>query len=187
VLAVAQRGIVEKKGWLTREQFVEDWAMAQLMPGPNVVNIAMMIGDRYFGLAGALTALAGILAFPTAIVLLLAWLFAAVADTQAAQGALRGMGAVAAGLIIATGLKLIAGLPVKLLGRTLCIVLAVGTFAAMLFWHWPLLWALAVFGGVGYVWAWVQLARRDRAANASDAAVSDVPTHGTDPDQTHQG
>ena len=53
VLAVVQYELVERKRWLTPEEFVEDWAVAQVLPGPNVVNIAMMIGSRYFGLAGA--------------------------------------------------------------------------------------------------------------------------------------
>ena len=61
VLAVVQREIVERKRWLTPEEFVEDWAVAQIMPGPNVMNLSMMIGSRYFGLRGALAALAGML------------------------------------------------------------------------------------------------------------------------------
>src|SRR5262245_4760719 len=61
VLAVVQRELVENKRWMTREEFVEEWAVAQIMPGPNVVNLALMIGDRYFGLTGALAALAGML------------------------------------------------------------------------------------------------------------------------------
>jgi hypothetical protein len=61
VLAVVQRELVDKKRWMTREQFVEDWAVAQIMPGPNVVNLSIMIGDRYFGLRGAFAALAGML------------------------------------------------------------------------------------------------------------------------------
>ena len=56
VLAVVQRELVEKKQWLTLEEFVEDWAVAQIMPGPNVVNLALMVGDRYFGWRGALAA-----------------------------------------------------------------------------------------------------------------------------------
>ena len=58
VLAVVQRELVEKKRWMTREQFIEDWAVAQIMPGPNVVNLSLMIGGRYFGLPGALAGLA---------------------------------------------------------------------------------------------------------------------------------
>ena len=72
VLAVVQRELVEKKRWMTREQFVEDWAVAQIMPGPNVVNLSLMIGGRYFGLAGALAGVAGMLTAPLVVVLLLA-------------------------------------------------------------------------------------------------------------------
>src|SRR6476660_4922356 len=69
VLAVVQRELVDRKGWLTQEEFIEDWAVAQIMPGPNVVNLAMMIGGRYFGLAGAMAALAGMLAVPLVLIL----------------------------------------------------------------------------------------------------------------------
>src|SRR3954465_14901930 len=75
VLAVVQRELVEKKRWMTREEFVEEWAVAQIMPGPNVVNLSLMIGDRYFGLRGAMTALAGMLLVPTLVVLILALLY----------------------------------------------------------------------------------------------------------------
>jgi chromate transporter len=54
VLAVVQRELVEKKATgLTRDEFLEDWAVAQILPGPNVVNLSLMIGDRYFGFCGA--------------------------------------------------------------------------------------------------------------------------------------
>jgi hypothetical protein len=92
VLAVVQRELVEKKRWMSREQFVEDWAVAQIMPGPNVVNLSLMIGGRYFGLAGALAGLAGMLTAPLLVVLLLAIALGGVSDAAWAQGALRGMG-----------------------------------------------------------------------------------------------
>ena len=60
VLAVVQRELVEKKRWLTREQFLEEWAVAQIMPGPNVLNLAMVLGGRHFGLSGALAAASGL-------------------------------------------------------------------------------------------------------------------------------
>src|SRR5688572_15049061 len=71
VLAIVQREMVEKKRWLTPEQFLEDWAVAQVMPGPNVINLALMIGDRYFGLRGAVAAVAGMLAIPLVVILVL--------------------------------------------------------------------------------------------------------------------
>ena len=159
VLAVVQRELVEKKQWMTREQFVEDWAVAQIMPGPNVVNLSMMIGGRYFGLPGALAALAGMLAAPLVVVLLLAVLYGSVADTPAAQGALRGMGAVAAGLITATGIKLITALDKNAMGLTVCIGLAVLTFVLIGLLRWPLVWVLLLVGGGACVWAYRVLGR----------------------------
>ena len=161
VLAVVQRELVEKKRWMTREQFVEDWAVAQIMPGPNVVNLSMMIGGRYFGLSGALAALAGMLAAPLVIVLVLAVLYGNVADNPVAQNALRGMGAVAAGLITATGIKLMAALDKNALGMPVCIGLAVLTFIAIGLLRWPLLWVLLGIGGVACLWAYRVLKRNE--------------------------
>ena len=160
VLAVVQRELVEKKKWLTREQFIEDWAVAQIMPGPNVVNLSLMIGGRYFGLAGALAGVAGILAAPMVVVLLLALAFGGVSDSAWAQGALRGMGAVSAGLIAAVGLKLISALKSNPMGMPVCIALAAASFAGVGLMRWPLAWVLLGAGSAGCIWAYVQLARQ---------------------------
>lgn len=159
VLAVVQRELVEKKHWMTRDQFVEDWAVAQIMPGPNVVNLSMMIGGRYFGLSGALAALAGMLAAPLVVVLLLAALYGTVAELPMAQGALRGMGGVAAGLITATGIKLMAALDKNAMGRAACLLLAALTFVAIGLLRWPLLWVLLGIGGGACLWAYRALGR----------------------------
>jgi chromate transporter len=161
VLAVVQRELVEKKRWMTREQFIEDWAVAQIMPGPNVVNLSLMIGGRYFGLPGALAALSGMLAAPLVLVLLLAALYGSVAETAAAQGALRGMGAVAAGLITATGIKLIAALDKNAMGLWVCIGLAALTFVAIALMRWPLAWVLLGVGGGACLWAYRVLGQRE--------------------------
>ena len=159
VLAVVQRELVEKKRWMTREQFIEDWAVAQIMPGPNVVNLSMMIGDRYFGLTGALVALTGMLLLPTLVVLALAIGFASVAEYDVAQRALRGMGAVAAGLVIATGIKLMGALRSSVMGLPACVALGVAAFVAIAWLRWPLGWVLLAVGGAGCVWAWMCLGR----------------------------
>ena len=161
VLAVVQRELVEKKRWMTREEFVEDWAVAQIMPGPNVVNLSMMIGGRYFGLPGALAALAGMLCAPMVVVLILAVLYGSVADSVVAQNALRGMGAVAAGLITATGIKLISALDKNAMGLGVCIALAALTFVAIGVLRWPLLWVLLGIGGVACLWAYRVLSDSD--------------------------
>lgn len=157
VLAVVQRELVEKKQWITREEFIEDWAVAQILPGPNVINLALMIGDRYFGLAGAMVALAGLLIFPLILVLTLAAIFASISDLPAAQGALRGMGAVAAGLITATGLKLMGALRKNVMGSTVCWTVAALTFVGIALLRIPLAAVLLLLGSLSCVWAYRQL------------------------------
>lgn len=157
VLSVVQRVLVDEKGWLTNEEFVEDWAVAQILPGPNVVNLALMIGDRYFGLRGGLAALAGILTFPLLLVLVIAALFASVADMPMAQGALKGMGAVSAGLIAAVGLRLITALKANVMSAGVCIALAAITFVAIAVLRIPLVWVLLGLGSVATFWAYRQL------------------------------
>lgn len=158
VLAVVQRELVEKKRWMTREEFVEDWAVAQIMPGPNVVNISLMIGGRYFGLKGALAALAGMLTVPLVIVLLLAVVYAQFADHPGVAGALRGMGAVAAGLIGATGLKLFGALKKNILGLNLCAVFGAACFVAIALLRFPLAYVLLGLGGLACLLAYRRLA-----------------------------
>ena len=160
VLAVVQRELVDKKRWMTREQFVEEWAVAQIMPGPNVVNLSLMIGGRYFGLPGALAGLAGMLAAPLLVVLLLAAAFGTVSDTAWAQGALRGMGAVSAGLIAGTGIRLMGALKGNPMRMPACIGLAVMSFAGVALLRLPLAWVLFGVGLLGIGWAWLQLAHQ---------------------------
>ena len=157
VLAVVQRELVEKKRWMTRDEFIEEWAVAQIMPGPNVVNLALMIGARYFGLGGAMAALAGMLVAPMAVVLLLALVYTRFADDPHMAGALRGMGAVAAGLIAATGIKLIPALQANVLGRGLCIALGLLCFAGIALLRWPLVYVLFGLGAIGCVLAYRKL------------------------------
>ena len=158
VVAVVQRELVERKRWMTREQFLEDWAVAHVMPGPSVVNLSMMIGGRYFGLGGAVAAMAGMLLIPMFIVLALAALYSGVAETEVARGALRGMGAVASGLVAATGLKLVGALAKNPMGLAVCVAVAVAGFVAIALLRWPLFWVLPILGGSACLWAWVRLA-----------------------------
>lgn len=158
VLAVVQRELVEKKRWLTREEFVEEWAVAQIMPGPNVINLSIMLGSRYFGLRGAVAALLGMITFPLLVVLALALLYAEFSSNPQVVGALRGMGAVAAGLVTATGLKLLPALQKNVMGPGVCAVLAVAAFVTIALLKLPLAWVLLGLGGIGCAWAYRKLA-----------------------------
>lgn len=157
VLAVVQHELVDRKRWMTKEEFVENWAVAQIMPGPNVVNIALMVGERYFGLRGALVSMAGMLAIPLVLVLLLALAYAQYTSHPDVVGALRGMGAVAAGLIIATGFKLFAALKSNPLGIPVCIALGFACFVCIAVMRWPLAYVLLGLGSVGCLLAYRKL------------------------------
>ena len=157
VLAVVQRELVDKRQWLSPEEFVEDWAVAQIMPGANVVNLSLIVGDRYFGWRGALAALAGMLAFPLAVVLILTVALSGFAGNPMVQGALRGMGAVSAGLIAGTGFKLMSALRTNAMGMVACVVLGLATFIAIAIIRIPLIGVLLGLGMPATCWAYLRL------------------------------
>mgnify|MGYP001180835700 FL=1 len=157
VLAVAQRVLCEQKRWLTREQFVEILAVAQVLPGPNVCNLSLMIGDRFFGWRGAFAALAGMMAVPLVIVLILTALYTQYAMNPAVAGALRGMGAVSAGLIFGTGFKLVSALRSNPMRAPLCGAFLVLAFTAVALLRWPLVWVILALGAVACLVAWIRL------------------------------
>jgi len=159
VLAVAQRELVERKGWLSRDEFVEMLALGQVLPGPNIVNLGLMLGDRFFGLKGAFAAVAGMLAVPLVIVLVLTAAYAEFSRLTVVSGALRGMGAVAAGLIIATAIKLSAGLRGNPMGKAICAGFIAVTALVVGGLRWPLVWVLLGFGATAIVVAWVRLGK----------------------------
>ena len=158
VLAVVQRELVEKRQWLSNEEFMEDWAVAQIMPGPNVVNLSIMLGERYFGWRGAIVGLCGMLAFPMLVVISLTLVYSQFAANPAVAGALRGMGAVAAGLVAGMGLKLAQSLRKHPLGKWYCAGLAIAAFVLVAVLRLPLFWALLLVGGTGCVLTYRRLA-----------------------------
>jgi len=159
VLPVAQRELVERLRWLDKQQFVEMLAVSQVLPGPNVVNLALMFGDRWFGVRGAMVALAGMMAAPLVIVLVLTVLYGQYAQHPLVGGALRGMGAVAAGLVISTALKLLTAVRRNPMGRWLALLFAALTFTLTALLHWPLVWVVLGLGSIAMTVAWVRLGR----------------------------
>ncbi|MFM2347891.1 MAG: hypothetical protein RL654_2644 [Pseudomonadota bacterium] len=153
VLAVVQRELVERERWYTPESFLQDWAVAQVLPGPNVCNLALMLGDRTHGWRGAAAALAGLLLLPLALALLLAGGIGGLAahpDTQRVfSGALEGMGVVAAGLIAGTCLRLVAALRSHPLGFLPALAVVVLAWGALALAGWPLTWVVPGLGLCG--------------------------------------
>jgi chromate transporter len=154
VLPVAQRELVDRLGWLTRSQFLELLSLAQVLPGPNIVNLGLIMGDRWFGWRGACAATAGLLLAPLVIVLLLAVFAVQLQGQPVVAGALRGMGVVAAALVLSTAMKLASGLRQSVLGLPACVVLVALSAAAVGWLRWPLPAVLLGLGAAAVALAW---------------------------------
>jgi chromate transporter len=156
VLTIIQREMVDKRRWLSAKEFTEDWAVSQILPGGNVVNLCIILGNRYFGWRGALAALAGILLPPLGIVLFLATAYNQFVHLPEVAGAVRGMGAAAAGLIGAVSLKMMTGLKQNAMGALISSSLIAMTFVAVGLLRWPLVYVVIGLGLPAFAYAvWV--------------------------------
>lgn len=131
----ARRIIVEERRWLGDAEFTEILSFCQFLPGPNVVSVTVCIGAKFRGPAGALAALAGFILIPWAVGFALGALFLSYAQTPVVQGVLRGVAAAAAGLLIATGIRLL--LPHR--HRPIALAFAALAFAGLALLKFPLL------------------------------------------------
>jgi chromate transporter len=150
VLPWARRVFVDERGWLSDRGFAELIGMCQVLPGPNVVNLAVIVGSRAQGPIGALIALTGILFVPVVIVLVIATFYASVATSPWARHAIAAASAAGAGLIIGTATRLLIHARPPARG----LVMGAAAFVAVGVLQWPLLWVLPVLVGLAIAWEW---------------------------------
>ena len=150
VLPFARRMLVEERRWMTAEEFNAQLGLCQFLPGPNVVNLAVLVGKRQAGLAGAVVAPLGLLAGPMLIVLILALLYDRYGNLPLAQSMLRGIAAVGCGLLFAMAWRM--GMAIKDKPAFLPFTILVVAAIAWLRWPMPLvmLAGLMVSGGVAF-------------------------------------
>jgi chromate transporter len=101
VLVWARRGIVEQHRWMTAEEFNETFALCHFLPGPNIVNLSMVFGSRFRGIAGGIAAFAGLLLPPMALMTVLGALYARYGEIDVLRRILAGVSCAAVGLAIA--------------------------------------------------------------------------------------
>jgi chromate transporter len=148
----ARRMIVERKRWMSAEEFNEAFALSQFLPGPNVINFSVVFGARFGGAPGAAVALAGLLGPPLAIVMVLAILYARFGDIEMLSRVLAGVTAAAVGLLIAVVAKMAAPM---FLGRwNSGPVIAILAFIGVAIMQWPLPIVFAVLAPVSVAFAW---------------------------------
>lgn len=164
VLGVVHRELVERRRWMSESEFAGDWAMAQVLPGPNVCNLALMYGWRQFGWRGALAALAGLLCAPALLLIAVATLLVSVEQLAPVRGAIGGMAAVASGIVAGAGLRLARGLGTHPLGLCGAWGVAAAALAGLLAARLPLLWVVAAVGLPSCWLTWLRLRRAPPAS-----------------------
>lgn len=150
VLAWAHRSLVERRGWLSEREFTALLGLSQVLPGGNIINMAVFVGDRFQGLRGVVVALSGLLIAPFILVLVLGVWVANPAIGSLTRPALHGAGPVVAGMVLATALKMAR--PYRAVPRAW--LLGGLTLAAVGVLQLPLLLALAVLGPLSIALAW---------------------------------
>jgi chromate transporter len=150
----ARRMIVEKRAWMTAEEFNGAFALAQFLPGPNVINFSVVFGSRIGGAAGAAVALVGLLGPPLVIVTVLAVLYAHYGDQAMLGGVLSGIASAASGLLMAVVAKMAAPLFTRRwdFGPPIAILAFVG-IALM---QWPLPYVFGVLAPVSVALTWLR-------------------------------
>jgi chromate transporter len=106
VLVFARRAIVEQHRWMTADEFNETFALCHFLPGPNIVNLSVVFGSRFRGLAGGFAAFAGLVGPPVVMVTVLAALYARFGEVEALRRILSGVSCAAVGLLIAVVVRM---------------------------------------------------------------------------------
>ena len=146
----SRRMLVERRRWLTEQEFVEALALAQLLPGANGVNLAVIVGYRFAGLPGAAASLAGFVGAPLLVIVGIGVFYAHYGAVPLVKGALSGMASIAVGLLIATAAK-IAGVLQRRWRPWTFVLLA---FAGVGVMRWPLLAVVAALAPAAIALAW---------------------------------
>jgi chromate transporter len=152
ILPWARRLIVDDKKWMSAEEFNETFALAQFLPGPNVVNLSVVFGSRIGGATGAAVALLGLIGPPALIATALAALYALYGDVDILRRILTGIAAAAIGLMIAVIAKMAEPILRKGFGPAPLVMAA--AFLAIGVARWPLVTTLAVLAPASIALAW---------------------------------
>jgi chromate transporter len=133
-LVWARRIAVERRGWISEEEFADIVSLCQFMPGPNIVGIAVCVGAKLRGLSGTFAAVSGFVLIPGTIGFTLGALYLQHAHLAVVQNILGGISAAAAGLLIATGVRML----VPYRSRPAALLFAALAFGLMTFSKLPL-------------------------------------------------
>ena len=144
------RDVVLMRGWLNEDQFLSGMAVSQILPGANIANLSIFVGQKLIGPLGAV-ALLGLLTAPFFAVIALASTYGLLKTLPNAQAALDGVAAAAIGLI----LVVVGKGAHRAARRPAAFIAFVATFVTVGLLHWPLLAVVVVVGPLSVLAAWL--------------------------------
>ncbi len=136
---------VRRRRWVTEPEMLEVFGVSQILPGPNIGNFAVVLGQRLRGTRGALLALLALLLPGAALMLLLSMLYFSGSEVPALPSILRGVAAAAAGMTLATALQIGYSLARSVRGVILALLAAGGIVLL----HLPIVLAILILGAIG--------------------------------------
>jgi len=94
-----ERELVDRRGWLSHDEFVEGFAIGQMTPGPPIINTGIVIGYKLRGLPGAVAATVGQAATGTVLAIVLAAFYLKTREHPLLQSVMKGVAAAVVGLL----------------------------------------------------------------------------------------
>ena len=152
ILPWARREFVNVRRWMSQDEFNELFSLCQFLPGPNIVNFALVYGYRLHGVAGAASGTIGLLVPPVILMIFAGMLYERYGELPAFHGGLIGLAAAAAGLLISSAVQMAE--PLFRRRQYPAIALVIATLLAAGVFQLPLLWVLVVLVPISIAVAW---------------------------------
>ncbi len=162
--------IVERNKWLTRKEYVELFGICSVLPGGNILNMSIMLGDRFRGPLGSVLAISSLMLVPLAVLMALAVVYDSFSYLPDVKAAAAGAASAVAGLAIGAAGKMAHGLD-----RTIAsVVFGLLTFIAIAVLRVPLAGVVITIGPLAAMVALViarQNLRHEAARNRERAEM----------------
>ncbi len=168
MLPLLERELVKRRGWLTRDEMVDLFALSQVVPGVIAVNVSLLTGQRLRGTAGAIAAMTGVVVIPFLALLLFANLYDLLIHNPLVMHFTRGLRPAVAGLLLGTALRMV----LQNWRERLCVALGIASFALMLIWEVNPIWPIVSIIAIGIGWQ-VYLDRTTANAAAAERREGD--------------
>ncbi len=157
---MAQQFLVDQKKWLDQRSFLELLTVSQVIPGPNIMILSTILGDRYFGWKGALSAFLGMISLPGILMLSVYVFYEHYAANPVVSAALAGMAASAAGMVVGAALRLVPDVKVNPVGKLIWILILIVTFVTVGVAKFSMFIVLPSIGIPVCLWAYYQIIKK---------------------------